>query len=188
MKCLASILVLSFSMMGFSALASTSVGFEKGNEFIITPAEGRVFVQCSNPTNPGWGSHYCSAYFSNPGTHAKIINKGAAIDADKVTLVATHADGSTREKKEKFDADNQISGAFNIAIRTLTQKPLLETGTNTVDYNFTKDGKTVQSGQFEAVMVVDDPVVCEDLSVIVGGNCNTANACNYYWSRQPRCE
>lgn len=180
--------LISVIIVSFSANAFASVGFEKGNEFIVTPAEGRVFVQCNNPTDPSWGSHYCAGYFSNPGSHAKLVNTGAAIDADNVELYATHPDKSTRKKDEDFNVDSQSSDAFNITVKTVFQRPLLERGVNTIDYKFSKDGRTVQSGQFQAVLEVGESVVCEDLTIHMGGNCNTTNACAMYWNRQPRCE
>lgn len=183
MNYLISIIIVSFSFSTFA-----NIGFEKGNEFIVTPAEGRVFVRCNNPTDPGWGSHYCSGYFSNPGSHAKLVNTGTPINADKVEALATHADKSTRKKDEDFHSDSQSSDAFNITIKTLLQRPLLERGINTIDYKFTKEGRTVQSGQFQAVLEVGESVVCEDLSISLAGNCNTSSACAAYWNRQPRCE
>lgn len=169
--------------------ASADVGFDIGNKLILTPAEGTAHVRCQE-NNGGyyWSTYYCDGTFVNPSTHGAIINTNGKIDADKVEVVAIHADGSDKSKTEKFNSKKQKSGDFNLVISTLLQSPLLEAGNNVINYNFTKKGQSVKQGSFGFHVARNPKLYCEALSFSQYGNCNIGNVCDRYYRMRPRCD
>jgi hypothetical protein len=119
-----------------------------------------------------------------PGSQDRFAY-GAPIDADKVELTAVHADGSTRTKSKKYDAQKGESGRFNLAISTLTQRPLLKIGDNMIHYKMKKKSQAVAEGDFQATMTVVGDLSCRQGVVYAWGQaqCDSmAWACDTYFA------
>lgn len=142
---------LSLVFLSYLANANSNYGFPHGNEFQVQQIYGDISVTCQNGPQYEYQNFHCSAELVTPGS-SDLFAGPAGTNADKVTLTATHEDGSTRTKSEKYDASKNLSKkSFNLWIWTLTQRPLLEMGSNKVKYVLTKGAQTVSEGEFTAV-------------------------------------
>lgn len=140
----------AFVLFGSSMSAQAATGFDVGNEFQATELRGSVSVTCPSR----WGgmqtaSFQCYLDALDPVEYARF-RTDAPVDADAVELKAIHQDGSSRTKGGSYSASKSRSESFNLWIRTLTQKPLLEFGKNTIGYTMKKNKKVVASGTFVA--------------------------------------
>lgn len=143
----------------FSIHAQT-IGFSKGNRTDITYLRGQVTAQCQED-NGSFDTRYvaCNGYLTAPTSHDFFVHPPT--DADKVSLKSIREDGSTRTKSAKFDSENGISKSkFNLAIRTLTQSPLLKIGENKIAYTLSKGNQKVAEGEFIAIMEVVEERNC----------------------------
>lgn len=143
----------------FSIHAQT-IGFSKGNKTDITYLRGEVRAQCREANGMLNDRNVtCSGYLTAPTTHDFFVHP--SIDADKVSLKSTREDGSTRTKSSRFDGEKGISKSkFNLAIRTLTQSPLLKVGENKIAYTLSKGNEKVSEGEFVATMEVVEERNC----------------------------
>lgn len=180
--------LITFSIHAFSATNRTNVGFSKGNKTEITLLDGEVTAQCrSNNHFISQQTFFCSGYLVAPVSHDYLIASG--VDADKVTLVSTREDGSTRKASSRFDSTKERSKSrFNLAISTLTQRPLLKTGENKIAYEFTKDGQAVLSGDFTAVMKIAEERKCRhEFLYLPHVDCNNMAVCDEFFRRNNNC-
>lgn len=177
------------TLMIFAAVTTyAEVGFKRGNNLTLRNATGYASVMCYDQKNYGHVGAYCDAVLVSPGTFDRIVNTGAPIDADRVQLTATREDGSTRTKKEKFNSNTQESGSFNLVVSTLTQKPLLKSGKNSIQYQFAGSGKQVAQGEFEVLVEQRPEASCETLHFSMYARCDQHfSICDEYFNRQPRC-
>lgn len=157
MKSLVLILILS------AVAAQAEVGFKNGNNLTAAISVGEITIQC--PTNPvgggpSWGSFLCRQDILIPAEY-DYFQGPPGVNADEVTLTALHEDGSQRSKTVGYDSKlGHSSKRVNLWIATLLQRPLLNGGVNRVSYHLTKDGKTVDRGEFVAVVKDGGEKVC----------------------------
>lgn len=158
------VLLFVFSLTIFLTHQSLAAGFSKGNEIQTIPISGSVFVQC--PAQPGLPGGPTSQFFScaailwSPDIVDYFVGP-QGVQADKVTLVATHADGSKRDKSSDYDSSKGRSKSqFNLGIATLTQKPLLKDGRNQIHFVMSEGGKTVTEGDFDVNLSEQSEMRC----------------------------
>lgn len=149
-------------LLGLFSFNAFGVGFEPGNSFEAVEIEGDIMITCDDMAS---GRHdfvsvRCRDELLLPGEFVKFSgDKG--LDADEVSLTSKWEDGSTRTKTENYDPATGLSkSTFNLWIRTLFQRPLLDYGKNEITYELTKDGSAVQSGRFEAQVAQGEKRVC----------------------------
>ncbi|MBL7686904.1 MAG: hypothetical protein JNJ49_02645 [Bdellovibrionaceae bacterium] len=188
-KFVVSILSL-FLALAVNAQTSTSPGrFEGGNDFQYFGAVGNVSVQCfpsgGAPSGPTSAYYRCDGYSFSPAEEARFI--GPIADADEVTLVATHADRSTRSKSGSYDGrKGQSDDRFNLWISTVFQRPLLKMGANTVDWTLKRKGKSVTKGSFVANVKDNGDLQCPNASETswdMNDCISSARVCSNYFSR-----
>ncbi len=143
--------VLSSLILFLTGLNAFAVGFSQGNDFTYSEIQGDIYVSCptSYPNNMGPSSAWerCRGYEVAPGMSDYFVGP-ANIAADTLKLVATSESGKVTSKDVDYDsAKGMSSKKINLAIKTLTQKPLLKLGANKVQYTLLKDGNTVASGE-----------------------------------------
>lgn len=141
-----------FSLFIVFSAQAVDVSFEAGTDFEATTLRARAIIYCSSGNSQI--SHItCSKSTLTPRRKSYLKVSNGRIDADKVTLTVFHEDGSSRSKTQKYSASQGKSKKqFNLWVKSLFQRPLLEQGLNTVLYKFTKNGSTVYDGEF-SVMV-----------------------------------
>lgn len=159
------VLLCSLALVFIStpAFSAVTVGFEKGNSFTTADISGDLTITCRDMMGGGSKTVFVHCYDSplSPYESGYLVSSGA-IDADKVELVATQADGKVEKKSSKWDAKkNRSSSRFNLWIDTLTQNNLLDEGKNVVAYTFTKKGQAVLTGSFDATIDREPARTCE---------------------------
>lgn len=149
--CRIAVFTMSFLVVVTSqALASERTGLSAGNEFEAVNIRGDISVHCHD-SREGLRvvTHRCSLEILDPSEYSYFQTE-RGISADKVTLKAKHADGSSRTKSSRFDSNTGRSRSeFNLWIHTLFQRPLLEAGRNKVEYKLERDNRVVKTGNFE---------------------------------------
>jgi len=113
------------------------------------------------------------------------------VDADRVELTASWANGKKVVKRDNFDAaKGQSKGHFNLSIETVFQRRLLGNGVNHVHYKLTRGGALVREGDFDAVVNPGGPTkVCESGTVFENqaSNCRDSNQmCSRYFREAAR--
>lgn len=175
---------------GLTAALADAPGFDKGNLFLSQTVSGSVTVNCNDPVEGfSTASYRCEGYFLSPSNTARF-QTADRVDADRVVLTAYHADGSNLTKSSTFDRRQGRSGSFNLWIRTLTQRPLLEMGANRIDYVLQSAGKTLQSGTFDVRVEPGRRLTCyhEQVFSSDANDCrNSSRDCEQYFGNA-RCQ
>ncbi|MES2965148.1 MAG: hypothetical protein V4760_14780 [Bdellovibrionota bacterium] len=184
-------LLVVLGLLAGSVTAGAATGFETGNEFQSVELRGELSVTC-----PGRMGGYITAYYRCAGETLDPVEFArfrpeTPVDADAVELKALHADGSSRTKSGGYSSSKSRSDYFNLWILTLTQRPLLEMGVNTVGYKMKKKGAIVAEGTFTATVKdggrreceferyhSQNPADCE----------NGDNVCQYDFEQQNYCQ
>ncbi len=176
----------------FLSFNSISAGFSGGDIFKSTNIEGNLSVTCvGNQPGPNMGNAYCRMNFLTPGEYSFFI--GPKIDADKVTLQAIWENGKkSKPKTENYDGvQGKSKKSFNLWIATLFQRPLLDFGTNTVQYTLTKNGQTVEQGEFEVKVISGSNRICTRHGHYVSTNTqdctNASQYCDTYFRENNYC-
>lgn len=149
-------LKILFTILSIGSLAKANpIGFARGAEFFATPIQGQVRVTCSGFNGSGSAVYTCRDVVLDPQAYDYFVGPQDP-RADKVELIASHEDGSSRSKINNYDGMRGKSrDAFNLWISTLFQKPLLQYGVNSIRYRLLGGENLVESfveGTF-AVMV-----------------------------------
>lgn len=190
--CNSIVMVLMLILPSLSAHGQSQASpgrFEGGNDFRYFGAVGNVSVQCfpsgGAPSGPTSAYYRCDGYSFSPGEEARFI--GPVTDADEVTLVATHADRSTRSKSGSYDGrKGQSDDRFNLWISTVFQRPLLKMGANTVEWNLKRKGKSVTKGSFVANVKDNGDLQCPNASETswdMNDCVSSSRICSNYFSR-----
>lgn len=193
MKTLVLSLAAVLGVFSLSSSMANAAGLSGGPQFSTQNIEGRLSVQCLSTTpGPSYGAATCRGQVLNPGEYSFFV--GPVIDADKVTLVATHADGSkSKAKTENYDgAKGKSKKSFNLWISTVFQRPLLEYGANEVRYTLTKNGSSVEEGTFTVNVVDGGRAVCQRTGFYTSSDssdCSSPqNFCSRYFSENNYCQ
>lgn len=180
-----------------SLLISTNIfaaGFSAGDKYISHQIEGRLSVSCpqQGPTDPTSGSTICTANILDPGEYTYFI--GDKVDADAVKLQATREDGSLSVVKNiSYDgSQGKSKKSVNLWIRTLTQKPLLGPGKNSIHFVLTKNGKLIEEGTFDVTADDGGRNLCRRMGVYYSPSSSDCmypqNLCGRYFSENNYCK
>lgn len=162
------------------------VSFSSGNQFRVNIYRGEVIANCLAAGGTSQ-TFLCDADELSPAEFDRIQ---AHVDADSVSLHAIHADGSSITRTRNFNAKKGLSGEFNLWISSLFQSPLLNMGTNKINYTFTKNGQTVATGEFAVTVSSGTNKSCQILSIFPTSapTCDSQfSACQAYYQNDPVC-
>ena len=127
-------------------------GFAKGTEFIAAPVEGQVTVSCNGFNGTGSAIYSCRDIALEPSLYDYFVGPQDTKATD-VELKCTRPDGSVRTKSSGYNGAKGVSyDSFNLWISTLFQKPLLQIGTNKIDYRLISNDRAkteISKGSFE---------------------------------------
>lgn len=174
----------------FLGIASAA-GLSGGDQYSAIRIEGQLTVQCPG-ANPATAQAYCGADLLNPGEYSYFVNGNK--DADHVSLQATREDGSvSKAKTVEYDSAKGISKkSFNLWIRTVLQRPLLDFGKNTVHYKMTKNGTTVEEGDFVVTVADGGRFSCRRIGHYISTlptDCATPqNLCSRFFQENNYCQ
>ncbi len=133
----------------------------------------------------------CRGNILNPGEFT-FFEGPEGVDADEVVLTALHEDGSIKEKIESYDSSIRRSDDVNLWIRTLFQRPLLEFGQNTIQWDMKSSDQSVSHGTFIVNVVRGQVRQCRhrwynsnSLSDCRGGG---GFVCDHHFRRENYCE
>ncbi|GAB4420232.1 MAG: hypothetical protein OHK0056_30640 [Bacteriovoracaceae bacterium] len=175
-------LLALFVLISSSAFAQDDIGFSKGNEMTSYDVRGSFTLKCPTRTE----IVYCNGNYLSPVEMDYFVHP-EAIDADEVELQRVNSRGRTISKDSKFDANTLRSKKrFNLWIATLTQKPLLGLGQNTITYQMKKNGQTVKEGTFEVNVDRGASKTCghDFIWASSDSDCNAPSLyCDRYFSR-----
>lgn len=127
------LLVLAF----YTSAQAADGGFANGNEFVATPVQGQVRVVCNGFNGNDTALYNCRDVALSPNPYDYFVGPqmGRSNVNDRVELLATLEDGTTRTKITGYDGTRGKSrDAFNLWISTLFQKPLLSYGANKIRF------------------------------------------------------
>ena len=183
-----------FTMLSVLLCTATSfgAGLSGGDQFSTVNIYGRLNVQCTGPQGSTSGFADCRGQILNPGEYSYFV--GPKSEADQVTLIATHEDGSvSKAKTEKYDGEmGKSKKAFNLWISTVLQRPLLDFGKNTVKYTLSEKGKVVEQGSFIVSVVDGGRSVCQHNGYYystMASDCQfPTNLCSRYFSENNYCQ
>jgi len=123
---------------------------EKGNFYDVAYLRGTVRLTCTGYDERGryqtrFSSIPCYRTVASPGSYSRFIDEDS--EAAKVKLFNITKDYS---KTKKFYPKKNRSKNFNLLIRTLFQKPLLQKGINHMKYEMImEDGTVADYGEFD---------------------------------------
>ncbi|MDO9183425.1 MAG: hypothetical protein Q7U04_13505 [Bacteriovorax sp.] len=170
-----------------------ATGLSGGEQYSAQSIEGRLTVQCfGGSPGPSYGTANCRSQILNPGEYSYFV--GTKIDADHVSLKASREDGSfSKTKTEEYDSEKGKSKkSFNLWIATVFQRPLLGFGKNTVHYVLSKNGNTVEQGDFIVNVVDGGSAVCQRAGLYTSQTSNDCsmpqNLCPRYFSENNYCQ
>lgn len=171
-------------------LANEAVGFQNGNQIKVNRITGNLYLTCQDPFN-GMQQRWvrCDADLWSPGLTDFFV--GPKVNASKVTLTATRADGSQRSSdKDYIGAEGRSKSRFNLGISTLTQKPLLREGTNLIHFSLTDGNETLAHGEFTTTVTRGAALQCPQHSEWgTSHDCNfPQSACERYFQYYNYCQ
>jgi hypothetical protein len=182
--------LVAFAFTVLIAQGSLAAGFSQGNDFNVNRISGSFTMYCVGGPHPGQSRYVtCNADLWSPGLTDYFV--GPLADADKVTLTATHKDGSQKSKDSKYDGNaGKSKSAFNLGIHTLTQKPLLNEGENKIHFALTKGAAAVTDGDFISTVTRGPSMACpHGVEQVMGMDCDfPQNLCNRYFERYDYCQ
>lgn len=153
-------LALALVFIGSGALAAESkIGFSGGSEYSSVPLNGSITVQCNSGIESRVSHFDCRSEVLFPYEFDYFY--GPKMDADEVVLVASREDGSTRKKDGSYDGSaGRSKKHFNLWVSTVFQRPLLNFGKNSINFNLKKNGRSVSTGNFEVNVSAGEPRYC----------------------------
>lgn len=170
-----------------------AAGFTGGDTFTSQNIHGNLSVSCmNNQGGPSFGVATCRMNYLNPGEYSYF--QGPNVDADEVTLQTTWENGKkSKSKTSQYDSTTGKSKkSFNLWISTLTQRPLLDLGKNTVSYKLTKNGSIVESGEFIVNVNSAGTKYCQRYGSYISNDSNdcarASNLCDRYFRENNYCE
>jgi len=179
--------ILALSIMGTQVFAA---GLAGGENYQANYIQGDISIRCSSGGQTDYRTHRCYGSYLSPESWSKFVDD-SGVNADKVKLTFRDHRDKKRTKSSSFSASKgESKKSFNLWIRTLTQRPLLKSGENTISYSLTKSGSEVANGSF-VVNVEDQPVrYCQYRSYYSNNmdDCRfPSNVCNQYFREQNAC-
>ena len=178
----AALLLLSLSTFG-------QTGLKQGDKFENHRIQGQIRVSCFERGQSDYAYVNCSDSYLTPSIRSKFTFD-SGVNADKVKLTYVNSSGKTKTKSSKIKGSESREN-FNLWIWTLTQRPLLKSGENTIKYTLTNSGSTVESGEFD-VLVESLPVrTCGYRSYTSSrlSDCrNASNVCAQYFRQMNDCQ
>ncbi len=148
-------LLSTVALLLLSISAQAETGLKIGNKLENHRVQGQIRVSCYERGQSDYAYVNCSQSYLSPSIRSKFIYD-SGIEADKVKLTYTNSSGKTKTKSSRIKGSESTEN-FNLWIWTLTQRPLLKAGENTIDYKLSNDGDTVETGSFD-VLVESLPV------------------------------
>ena len=179
-------LLLAFSLFSISSFSADEYGFIKGDRYDVVKLSGEVKVICPNVAQ----EYQCSRKLLAPDTYSRFYNN-SGIDADKVSLTTLHEDGSQVTRRANFNrTTGKTKYRFNLWVKYLAQKPLLELGVNNVKYKLSKNGMTVDEDGFIVIVRESESRKCQKgvLYYLKDYKCEQELACLDYFASQNFCK
>ena len=132
--------VVSIILLLSAVAKADYVGFSSGSTFQATPIEGNVIMTCDGFNGSSQANYTCRDVVLEPLNSDVFLGPQDA-RATQVELKADREDGSSRLKMLNYDGRNgKSTGAFNLWISSLFQRPLLAVGVNHIHFSIYSNG------------------------------------------------
>jgi len=179
------VLISVFFSLSCFAIPSQAAdfGFDQGNEYQNLNLRSRIYVRCADHRGRRGIGFRCEKDNVDPSNTARFFYKNV-IDADKVTLVATHLTGSKQKKKRRYSSKKGESWPVNLVTGNIFNRPLLKVGANEVKFTLTKDGEVVDSGSFNVYVKNALRRSCRSRSYYSNDSRKCSPAAQIYWCQQ----
>lgn len=178
--------------LGSLVVSAAEVEFKAGNHFESVNLSGSVGLWCPSNRVEGQKSSYrlvnCRANMLLPSEFSKVAYNGSAA-ADEISLSVTQGSGKRVTKNARLK--NGVSTkSINLWVRTLFQRPLLDFGTNQVEYSVTNNDSLVAAGTFDVYVdsLPDRSCRHRNYSVTSPSDCNALSICDRYFRDENYCE
>lgn len=154
--------MMFFFLAGLLSSMVHADGFKSGSVFTANEYSGRVIVHCRGLDGRLEVANFdCSDYFLSPVEYDYFVTDRPE-EATSVVLKRTLPSGKIRKKESKYLAQKQRSkDRFNLWIASMTQRPFLDVGLNTIDYELKSKDAVVKSGQFGVQVDVGADYRCQ---------------------------
>ena len=154
-------LILAALMMSGLANAAT---FQGQTSFTTNPVWGRLSITCQEGNQRDWRSVICEDLRLSPFEYG-YFDAEKDLGATEVVLTSQRADGKTIEKTVGYDSTTGRSEKrVNLWISTLLQTPLLDIGSNVIDYRLVGGGELKASGQVTVTVGAGPEKQCPNAS------------------------
>lgn len=182
--------IFTFSFVALYTHKSVAAGFSNGNDIQVNRIRGSLTLYCHDPYY-GQQSKFvtCAADLWTPGLTDFFV--GPTANASKVTLIAKNPSGSDRKRDANYDGTaGKSKTRFNLGISTLTQRPLLREGTNSVHFVLSEGNQMVSEGDFTATVTRGEEYRCQhDIEWGTPYDCDfVQQACDRYFEKQNYCQ
>lgn len=182
-------LLSTVALLLLSLTTNAQTGLKVGDRLENHRLQGQIRISCHERGESDYAYVNCTDSYLSPSIRSKFVFD-SGVEADKVKLTYTNSSGKTKSKSSKIKG-NESKENFNLWIWTLTQRPLLKVGENTINYKLENDGKTVETGSFD-VLVEQLPVrTCGYRSYTSSrlSDCRNASyVCAQYFRAQNDCQ
>lgn len=176
------------------SLAMESVGFSRGNSLKIVNMSGSIKVRtkCDTRTKKPFTVINCESHDLTTGNEDYFIGP-INNDARQVELIARSASGDLQVKSSDYDGSvGKSIEKINLWYSTLLQNPLLEVGSNQIQYIIkNENGQEIQRGVFN-VQVQNLPAMeCDQQTVhsLTFAECSmTRSICQKYFKQKNYCQ
>ncbi len=188
------ILVTTLAALTLSstAICAAEVEFQAGSQYESVNLSGTVGLWCQNDRKEGVPERSyklvnCRGNILIPGEFSKVRYNGG-LAADEIALSVTQGSGKRVNKSSRLK--NGVSTKnINLWVRTLFQRPLLDFGTNQVEYSVTNNDNLVAAGTFEVYVDSLPDRSCRHRTYNVPTDCNNSySICERYFRDENYCE
>ncbi|PIK15598.1 hypothetical protein [Halobacteriovorax sp. JY17] len=174
-------------LLSLSSVAHT--GLKAGEKFENHRIQGQIRVSCYERGQSDYAYVNCTDSYLTPSIRS-TFTFDSGVEADKVELKYVNSSGKTKTKSSKIKG-NESRENFNLWIWTLTQRPLLKSGENTIEYKLTNSGDTVETGSFDVLVETQAIRTCGYRSYTSSrlSDCtNASNVCAQYFREMNDCQ
>ena len=121
---------------------------EQGDGYHVIQASGTLHLTCEGYVNGRYivdhSNLYCRDSRVDTASHSRFLSDNAISDQVRLTNL-----NSGYSKIKKFYPSKGFSKSFNLLVRSLTQRPLLLSGLNTIKYEMLDDSRANETGLFD---------------------------------------
>jgi hypothetical protein len=151
---------LQSNLLYDSHAVTARVGFESGEQFFVHSAYAEIRIQCQTPSDIMTTTYDCHESILLP-TELDFFNGPQDTRASKVTLVNSQ-DPRTKRIADYDPKAGQSTTQINLWMRSVLQRPLLNLGTNLIEYELFEGNASITKGTFLVSVTRGNSLNCKN--------------------------